>query len=600
MNISFLVSGKSDFKKIKKAKESDTYTSEDYLIVDAKNISFKTDAVKVFCGELSSLDAAKTVSDTDNIKYYFSTKTEESEIVDFLKKESALTENKKIESYKKYIEDEKKEISLEEQIKNEIQKNTSEVQLLKESSIEKKGLREYVVRLLSVNSLEQMVYETERLRVLRYKGIKLSLIYIDDNSGFLCTKKTLTRIDSKKFKKLINVKNDKSKMSKNLADILFRPVLSHYEIQSYNLNKSERIYVLFESDTNFESQSFFFKMLFKLLITNLIRVLQTEKLSKISSLLSSAFGQIKDISILVGHDHEIKVSNRKESVGKKCYKYIFEKDSPCSLCPLNNQSDDNVSIELEDNNYIVHSSNLSHFNSLDRLHIYESKLTSKKRDSLKIQRGKLQSLGIVTTALTHELNNPLTGIYELSNELKQYFTGQVQEDFEEVSKASKRCLSIIENLNNFSSKKIDFERIKLQKVIEDAFLLTKILVQKVKIHCSFEPDVWISGSSTIISQAVFNVLKNSIEAMEYKGEVFISLFKQNGFAVLSFEDRGPGFPENFNQIELFGTSQKAEGVGYGMFLIHEFVKLHGGDLNFGNNLNEAGAYFTMRFPLELV
>jgi signal transduction histidine kinase len=269
-------------------------------------------------------------------------------------------------------------------------------------------------------------------------------------------------------------------------------------------------------------------------------------------------------------------------------------------CPLNTKADENVSVELKDDNYIVHSSSLSHFNSFDRLHIYESKLTSKKRDSLKIQRGKLQSLGIVTTALTHELNNPLTGIYELSNELKKQFTGQVEEDFDEVSKASKRCLSIIETLNNFSSKKIDFERIKLQKIIEDAFSLTKILVQRVKLHCSFEPDVWISGSSTIISQAVFNVLKNSIEAMDHKGEIFISLFKQKGFAVLSFEDRGPGFPENFNQIELFGTNQKVDGVGYGMFLIHEFVKLHGGDLSFGNNKNEAGAYFTMRFPLEQV
>jgi|GEM_PF-2381810 len=602
MNISFLGSKEFSFKTIKVAKKTDTHTSDDYLIVDAKNISHKTNAIKVFYGNFSSSDAIKnahlTVVNTDKIDYYFSTDTQESEIVDFLKKESLLTKNRTSKSYSTYKEDEKKDLSFEEIFKNEIEKNTLEVQSLKEGSIEKKGLREYVVRLLSVNTLEQMVYETERLRVLRYKGIKLSLIYIDDNSGFLCTKKTLTRIDSKKFKRLINLKNDKAKIAKNLADILFRPVLSHYEIKSHDLNKSERIYVLFESDTKFESQSFFFKMLFKLLITNLIRVLQTEKLSKISSLLSSAFGQIKDISILVGRDHEIKVSNRKESVGQKCYKYIFEKDSPCNRCPLNNETDENVSVELKDNNYIVHSSNLSHFNSLDRLHIYESKLTSKKRDSLKIQRGKLQSLGIVTTALTHELNNPLTGIYELSNELKQQFEGQVQEDFDEVSKASKRCLSIIENLNNFSSKKIDFERIKLQKVIEDAFLLTKILVQRVKIHCSFEPDVWISGSSTIISQAVFNVLKNSIEAMDNKGEIFISLFKQNGSAILSFEDRGPGFPENFNQIELFGTSQKAEGVGYGMFLIHEFVKLHGGDLSFGNNTNEAGAYFTMRFPLE--
>jgi C4-dicarboxylate-specific signal transduction histidine kinase len=254
--------------------------------------------------------------------------------------------------------------------------------------------------------------------------------------------------------------------------------------------------------------------------------------------------------------------------------------------------------ELEEQNYVVHASNLPDFKGLYHLHIYESKVSSLKRESLKIQRGKLQSLGMVTTALTHELNNPLTGIFELSKDLETHFEGQIAEDFSEVSKAAQRCLSIIENLKNFSSKKIDFERIQLSKVIQDALSLTKIMIRSVRLNCDLDKKIWISGSSTIISQAIFNIIKNSIEAMDYKGEINIKLFKEDEEAVIHFEDRGPGLPEDFNEIALFGTQKKTKGAGYGMFLVHEFVKLHGGLLSFGNNPDGKGAFFTMRFKLE--
>jgi len=312
-----------------------------------------------------------------------------------------------------------------------------------------------------------------------------------------------------------------------------------------------------------------------------------------------AFSQIQDISILVGKDYEIKVSNQKEAIGQKCFKYIFDQDRPCKGCPIMSSNQlRHSSHELEDQNYVVHASNLPDFKGLYHLHIYESKVSSLKRESLKIQRGKLQSLGMVTTALTHELNNPLTGIYELSKDLEKNFDGQVSEDFREVSKAAKRCLLIIENLKNFSSKKIDFERIQLSKVIQDALSLTKIMIRSVKLNCDLDPKVWVSGSSTIISQAIFNILKNSIEAMDYKGSINLSLYKKGQEAFIHFEDKGPGLPEGFNEIALFGTQKKTKGAGYGMFLVHEFVKLHGGELDFGNNADGKGAYFTMRIPLE--
>ena len=615
MKIGFIGSKNRSFKIINAIKYDDAVGSYDYVLVDHNTVGLETRTKKVFYGDLESLNYSESL----DISYFFSRKTKEHELISFLKDQLKGVNQKKTDF------NDKVNVKIQE-LENNIKEKNHAIKNIKEGSIEIKGLREYVVRLMSVNTVEQLVYETERLRILRYKGVRLSLIYTDENTGFLCTKGTLKKIPLDEFQNLKNLQNSQDledlqnsqdledlqnsqdfqekmqpqiKLKKNLANILSRPVLSHFHFKIYKLNEKEKIYVLFESDSDFCNVDYFLNMLFKLMITNFIRVLQSEKLVKISSLISLAFSQIQNISILVGKDHEIKISNQKESIGKKCFKYIFNQDEPCVGCPIMKPHNlGNSSHELEEQNYVVHASNLEDFKGLYHLHIYESKVNSLKRESLKIQRGKLQSLGMVTTALTHELNNPLTGIYELSKDLAEVFEGQISEDFSEMSKSAKRCLLIIENLKNFSSKKIDFERIQLSKIIQDALSLTKIMVRSVKLNCELDQNVWISGSSTIISQAIFNIIKNSIEAMNYKGVVSLKLFKKNQEAYIHFEDKGPGLPESFNEIALFRTQKKTKGAGYGMFLVYEFVKLHGGQLNFGNNKDGKGAYFTMRFPLE--
>lgn len=585
-----------NFKSIPSVSKDELGDDYDYIIIDSKNIDLKINAKKVFLGPLEEIIHVNLLK----IANYFNASVSEEDLIHLLKKKHEHSQPKKTPNLNSL---EPEIIELEKQIEN----NKEKVSDYREGSIEIKGLREYVTRLMNVNTLEQLVYETEKLRILRYKGIKVSLIYFDNENGFLCTKNTLRKLAIKSFLKEdfsdSSQNMSKSPLKKILANVLARPVLSHFQFRKRQISENEKVYVLFESDADFKHLDFFLEMLSKLLFTNFVRVLQSENLYKISSLISKAFNQIQNISILVGKDFEIKVSNQDGAVGKKCYNYIFNQNSPCSECPMLKGKSHKSSHDLIDQGYVVYTSRVQDIDkdTANRyfLHIYESASDTLKRESIKIQRGKLQSLGLVTTALTHELNNPLTGIKELSKELSSEFKGQIKEDFEEIEKASKRCLLIIENLKNFSSKKIEFERIELSKVINDALTLTKLLTRNTAMDLQLEKNVWISGSSTILSQAIFNIVKNSIEAMSYKGAMSIELTTNNGHAVLKFSDTGPGLPENFKSISLFGTQKKQEGVGYGMFLVSEFIKLHKGHLNFGNNPEQGGAFFIISIPLQV-
>lgn len=562
--------------------------SYDYVLIGSEGISpsIPGNIKKVFWGDI---DKVKSFRGYD---FFFSTEKTVGDLKDFLEKDYDLNfqgvEAADIELIDFQL---KKKIEVTESLQKESDLN-------KEESVNIKGLGEYVIRLLGVNTIEQLVYETESLRILKYKKIKVSLIYIDAEDGFLCTRNT-----TRKIKGLGGVESaeilvgDRTK----LANMLARPVLTNFKIYSEDLATGDCLYALFESQEEFLENDYFLVMLKKLLFTNFVRVLQSERLLKNSSLLSQAFQQIQNTSLLIGSDYTILFSNQSESLNKKCYNYMFGRHEPCEACPIKNDVPAEEAygreVSLTDSEYVVHSSKVRNLNNSFYFHIYETEQNSKKRESIKIQRGKLQSLGLVTQALTHELNNPLTGILELSGEMSTGFQGQTLEDLKDISSAAQRCLAIIEDLKKFSSRKIEFARVNFAEIVKSSLSLTKLLTRNTTIYVDLDEDAWISGSNTLLSQLIFNIIKNSVEAMGDSGSISISLKKGDGVVSLVFEDTGPGLPPDMNEVSLFGTKNKEKGSGFGLFLVNEFVKLHKGSFSFGN-LPDSGAYFRIDIPLN--
>lgn len=573
-----------EHNKIPFLSSMEDFNEYDVVILNSNEHEVQKNQVRVFWGDVGS------ITNFSKFDLFFTKSKSPKEIVDFIENQNSTKPNQEVQNQVSMLD---LELSKKNEHTKALQKESD---LSKEESVNIKGLGEYVIRLLGVNTIEQLVYETESLRILKYKRIKVSLIYIDADDGFLCTRNT-----TRKIKGLGEVESwdDLADDRKKLANILARPVLNHFKIYSETLESGDRLYALFESQEEFLEKDYFLTMLKKLLFTNFVRVLQSERLLKNSSLLSQAFQQIQGTSMLIGSDYRVLFSNKEESVNQKCYQYLFRRAEPCKGCPITNITAPEYSgeeVSLEEQNYVVHSSKLKELSHNVYLHIYETKENSKKRESIKIQRGKLQSLGLVTQALTHELNNPLTGILELATEMALDFEGQTAEDLKEISSASERCLSIIESLKQFSSKKIEFSRVNFSETVKSSLVLTKVLTRNTSVYVDLDEDLWISGSTTLLSQLIFNIIKNSVEAMGGDGSVSIKLRKEEGLARLLFEDTGPGLPLNMIDVSLFGTKNKDEGTGFGLFLVNEFVKLHKGLLSFGNLPNQ-GAYFCIDIPL---
>jgi signal transduction histidine kinase len=96
-----------------------------------------------------------------------------------------------------------------------------------------------------------------------------------------------------------------------------------------------------------------------------------------------------------------------------------------------------------------------------------------------------------------------------------------------------------------------------------------------------------------------NLMVNAAQAMNNRGDLFITTQLDGDWAVVLFRDNGPGIPEDvLTKIfdPFFTTKSVGEGTGLGLSIVHGIIERHGGDLKVESRMGE-GALFTIKLPL---
>jgi len=109
------------------------------------------------------------------------------------------------------------------------------------------------------------------------------------------------------------------------------------------------------------------------------------------------------------------------------------------------------------------------------------------------------------------------------------------------------------------------------------------------------PDIY--AVSNQIQQIFINLILNSFDAMPGGGDLKISARELNGGVEMTFQDNGPGIPEDRrnNIFEPF-FSTKEGGTGLGLTVSYNIVTAHGGTLDLTNQ-NGTGACFRLFLPM---
>lgn len=229
---------------------------------------------------------------------------------------------------------------------------------------------------------------------------------------------------------------------------------------------------------------------------------------------------------------------------------------------------------------------------------------NKEIEATLAQQGKMASLGVLSSGVAHEINNPLGVIlgYASFIEGKMSPEDPHYKHIHEIKRESKRCKKIVQDLLSYArTPKPDLEPTDINQLLGQIvdFAANHTDMHHVTIEQQFAPDLpAIPADGDQLRQVAINLILNAGGAMEQGGilQIQTRLAEDRQLEIL-FRDNGCGIaPENQEKIfEPFFTT-RARGTGLGLAITRQIVEQHHGRIHLESEVG-VGTTVTVRLPL---
>jgi signal transduction histidine kinase len=233
------------------------------------------------------------------------------------------------------------------------------------------------------------------------------------------------------------------------------------------------------------------------------------------------------------------------------------------------------------------------------------------------QQQRLESIGTLAGGVAHEINNPINGIMNFAQLIKEDCNenSDVRLYSDMIIAESERISSIVKNLLHFSRyDKVIQSFSNIDDIIYNTISLVNVTFKKdqINIQLNLSDNLpKIRCRSQQIQQVFMNLLTNGRDALNEKFpdfdeekkidvHVYPITIHQKEWVVLSVKDHGNGIhPSIINRIfePFFSTKPKDKGTGLGLSISFGIVKDHHGKIEVES---EAGNYscFNVYLPVD--
>ena len=207
--------------------------------------------------------------------------------------------------------------------------------------------------------------------------------------------------------------------------------------------------------------------------------------------------------------------------------------------------------------------------------------------------GRLADLGMTTSTIAHEVNQPLTAIVSFAHACLRMLdhepvnTDLVRNALEQIASQGERASAIVKRIHTMARKQhSDFELIDINDIVQGVLNLLAMELRNHHVHLSLrltDLPAGINADRIQIEQVLVNLVRNGIQAMAEvpvaDRRMEIETSNAGGRVCVRVHDSGPGLGEvQVQQIFESFYSTKDTGMGVGLSISRSLIEAHEGRL----------------------
>ncbi len=220
----------------------------------------------------------------------------------------------------------------------------------------------------------------------------------------------------------------------------------------------------------------------------------------------------------------------------------------------------------------------------------------------------------VARRIAHEIKNPLTPIQLSAERLQRKYLDEIQSDPETFRVCTDTIIRQVEDIGRMVDEFSTFARMPIPVMGDEnlAHLCAQSLFLQNNAHVGInlvfnrpEGDVWIVCDRHLVTQALTNLLQNSVDSVysilnkdsDKTGEISLTLVIDEWVRIV-VKDNGKGLPTALlDRLTEPYVTTKLKGTGLGLAIVKKIMEDHGGKLVL-TNIADGGAQVELLFPLS--